>query len=291
MRSLKLNDEWRIGEPIYGANEQHATVYSVLISETGQLAQDLEAHIFFLNDIEPKTRKHRRRCIRRMEGRTKLKVEIDNATIVVITTSREKSAGVLERGEESQCLDKGGPYETAGRTTTMGKAKQKTLYQRELQRMQQRERRQAERRSKGEQSGEGTAKGKQNIGQEIRSEDSLDGKGDASMFDSLEHEVHHLCDMFESLAEELLHLWDLCEETAAIHTTLAQNKQGRRPYEMLDQYLSHNAAALKNIEELESHLKTRRSEIISSQRDRSRVLYEASGKLAKKQDKAVERKA
>lgn len=96
--------------------------------------------------------------------------------------------------------------------------------------------------------------------------------------------------MFDSLAHRLFHLWDLCGETAAIHTTLATNKECRRPHEMLDQYLSHTVAVLKKIEELESDLKTRRNEIISSQRHKSKVLYEAFGKFAKKQDKTDKRK-
>lgn len=177
LRNLHLNHKWIIGEPMTKENGRHAAVYSVFHSETGQEAEDLEAHVFLLDGIDEKLRKHRQRCIKRMEGRTKFKLEGDKITIVVIATSQKENSSVLAHGAVSHSLDKDGQHESDIGAASIGKVKQKTLYQLELQRIRQRERRQAKRRAK---TGEGdgrTADGGHNI-TEIDQDSLFDGKNE-----------------------------------------------------------------------------------------------------------------
>lgn len=132
LRNLNLNHEWMIGEPVSRESERHAAIYSILVSETGRLAENLEAHVFALDGIEPKLRKHRQRCIKRMQGRTKLKVEVNTVTIVVITTSQTEKSSVSEH--EPHVLTKDGKHETDSGTTFIRKLAQKTLYLLEVRR-------------------------------------------------------------------------------------------------------------------------------------------------------------
>lgn len=178
LTNLKLNHEWMIGEPIPKENQRHAMVYSILISETGQSAEDLEAHVFALDDIEPKLRKHRQRCIKRMEGRTKLKLHVDKFNIVVITTTRTENIGVLEPGPEPHSSNDDGQHETDSGHVSVGKVRKKTPYQREVQRIRQKEEQKAKRRAKTRQGGQMTTDDEKDITRNI----------DQDLFDSIDWE-------------------------------------------------------------------------------------------------------
>lgn len=258
LRNLRLSHEWIIGEPIPKENERHATVYSVLDSRTGQAAEGLEAHVFAFDAIEPKLRKHRQRRIKRMEGRMKLKLEVDKVTIVVITTLLTAISGASESEEEPLSLSNDGQQETDGGTAPVGNVKQKTLYQRELQRIRQSERRQAKRAAKTQKRCEETADGGHKMTEKIDQEILSDGKNEFSMFLSLIH--------------QLLDSWDLWAEIPVLYTSLANNIEGGRLHEALNEYLLQTAASLRIIEEMESYLKARRNEIISLRRHRAKIL-------------------
>lgn len=161
LRNLKLNHEWIIGEPMPKRNERVAAVYSILISETGQSAEDLEAHVFALDGSEKKLRKHQQRCIDRMRGRTKLKLEDNGMAIVVIATyqSVDKSAPKHGVGPHSLSVGNDWQYEIESEATSIEEVKQKTSYQRELQRIRQKERRRAKRAAKNPQHDERMAEG------------------------------------------------------------------------------------------------------------------------------------
>lgn len=195
LTNLKLNHEWTIGEPISKENERHAMVYSVLISESGHSAEELEAHVFVLDDIEPKLRRHRQRCIRRMKRRTKLKLEVQRNTIVVITTSRMENS-VLENEAEPHSRNPDGQHETHNGTTSIEKSKQKTLCQLEVRRIRQKERRQAKRHEKTGQGGQTTTDNENDITRNINRdryiwEDELEGLMDRinKMFDESERRM------------------------------------------------------------------------------------------------------
>lgn len=243
LRGLKLSQEWTIGEPIPRGHERHSAVYSVLISETGQVEENLEAHVFSLHDIEPKLRKYRQRCIKRMKGRTKLKVEVENFTVVVITTSQTENVGVFKHRGEPQSLDKDGQHETDTGTTSIGEATENMVYRVEFQQIRQRERCQAKRiigtRQDSEISG--------HIAQEIDMDSSPEGNNHFSTF--------------TFLVNELLDGWDWWQ-ISAMYTSLAKNEDSSCFHEVYAQYLLQTAAALQKLEELESYLKVKRSEII-----------------------------
>lgn len=253
LRNLQLNHTWMIGEPMTRKNGRHAAIYSVLLSETGQEAEDLEAHVFLLDGIDKKLRKHRQRCIKRMEGRTKMKLEIDKITIFVIAKSQKKNSSVLAHGAVSHSQDKDGQHERDIGVASIGKAKRKTLYQLELQRIRQRERRQAKRRAK---TGEGdgrTVDGGHNI-TEIDQDSLFDGKNEFFIFVSLIH--------------ELLDGSDLGQEIPAIYTSLTGNVEDGCPNGVFDQYLIQTADAIETVESLASYLGLKRSEVISLWRHR-----------------------
>lgn len=253
LRRLKLNNEWMIGEPIEKAKERHSAVYSVLSLETGQFAEDLEAHVFSLRNIEPKLRKYRQRCIKRMKGRTKLKVEIDNVTIVIITTSKTESASVPEHGGGGpHSLDRDG-RQTDNETNPIDRSKQKTLFQLEMQHIRQRERRQAKRPANKEQSD-----GKNPGGKHIFDIDT----------DSWHNEESPL---FTSLVHELLDDWDWWE-ISAMYTSLATNEDSGLFHEVYNEFLLQTAAAMRKIEELEDYLDVRRSEIMLLRSLRTRMM-------------------
>lgn len=245
LRGLKLNQEWAIGEPIPSGNERHSAVYSVLISETGQPSEDLETHVFSLHGIEPKLRKYRQRCIKRMKDRTKLKVQVENVTIVVITTSQTEEISALELVAEPQPLSIDEQQKTDSCTTSTEKLDHKTLYQREAQRIRQRERRQARRTAKALHCDDRTAHSGHNITEEI----------------SLLDETKELS-MFLSFLRELLGTWDLWRAMPFMYIN---------PAKALEQSLVQTAAALQTMEEMESYLKVRRSEIISLQRHQAKL--------------------
>lgn len=234
VRGLKLNKEWAVGERIIKGNGRHSVVYSVLVSETGQLAEDLEAHVFALDDIEPKLRKHRQRCIKRMEGRTKLETKAEGVTIVVITTSPTMHAGASYHVAEPGSLSDDGQRKTVSGTSVTGKAKQKTPCQIELRRVRQRERRQAKRRAEAGQGDGRTIDSGHKIAQKIDQDILIDGKNEFSMFVSFVH--------------DMLDGWDLWEEIPAMHAGLAKNIEGGCTHEVF-------AAALETIQELQSYLK------------------------------------
>lgn len=247
LRNLRLNDEWVIGEPIPREYERHAGIYSILVSETGQSAEDLEAHVFALDDTEPKLRKHRQRCIKRMEGRTRLKLEVNKVTIIVITTAQTENTVVLEPGPEPHSLNNYGQHETYSGHISIGKVRKKTLYQRESQRIQQRERRRAKRRVKTPQYGGRNGDSGHKIAEAIDQTGLLDDKNELSMF------------MF--LLRELLDAWDLWRAMPFVYLN---------PAKALEKNLVQAADSLQTSEEMESYLKIRRSEIISLRRHQAK---------------------
>lgn len=249
LTKLKLNHEWMVGEPIAEKDQRHAAVYSILISETGQLAEDLEAHVFALDDTEPKSRKARQRCINRMKGRTKLEVKADGITIVVISTSQTGSTMTLQQtpGVDPRSLNTDGRRDIDSHTTLMGKLKQKTLYQRESKRIQQRERRRAQRRAKTRQCNGKDAEEVHKATGTIDQGNLLDERNELSMF------------MF--YFREWLDAWDLWRAMPFVYIN---------PAKALETTLVQAAAALTTIEEMESYLKLRRSEIISLRRHQAR---------------------
>lgn len=184
-----------------------------------------------------------------MKCRTELEVKVDEITIVVITTSQPVNTCVLEQRAEPGHETDDGQLETNGGTTSNGRVKRKTLYKRKLQRMRQSRRRQAKRRAKTRRSVEKTADCGQRPAEAARPNSSIDGNNEFSIFVSLIH--------------ELLNAWDLWEEIPAMYTSLAKSIEGGCLDEVFDQYLSQTNAALQIIEEIESRLKIRRSEIIS----------------------------
>lgn len=254
LRNLRLNPHWIIGEPILKENERHAAVYSVLASETGQPAGNLEAHAFVLDGIGPKLRKYRQRCIKRMKGRTELKVNINGTTIVVITTSRTENACALERGAGPRPMSKEGQQATDGDTTSIGKKKEKSQYRLESQRIRQKERRQAERSARTRQHNERTADGGHNGTESIDQVKSLDGKNELSMF------------VF--LLFELVNAWDQSMETRPKYIKLAEDIESGCVY---DVNMLRTAVSLQTIEEMESYLKVRRSEIILLQGHQAKI--------------------
>lgn len=249
LRNLKLNHEWVIREPISKQNERHATIYPVLVSETGQPSEDLEAHVFALDGIDTKLRKHRQRCIKRMEGRTKLKLEVGTITIVVITTLQTVNIGASEQGVERRSLSNDGKQDIDVGTSSIGKRKEKSRYQLESQRMRQKERRQAGRAARKRQRNERTIDGG-HIAQRIDRDNLTDGNNQFSMFTVLIH--------------ELLDGWGW-EEISAMYTSLHKNEDSGYLHEVYHQYLLQTAAALKKLKELEFHLKVRRNIIIARQ--------------------------
>lgn len=256
LTNLKLNHEWMIGELIEKENERHAMVYSIVISETGHLAEELEAHVFALDEIEPKLRKHRQRCIKRMERRTKLKLEVEKNTIIVITTSQMENISGLESEAEPHSQTTDGQHETHNGSIPIGKLKQRTLYQLEVQRIRQKERRQAKRRAKTGQGGEKTTDDEDNMTRHIDQDNSVDGKNEFSMI--------------VSLIDELLDAWNVWEQIPAVYASVANHTGGSFPRWAFDQYMLQTADALKTLEKLESFLKLRRSEIVSMRRQRAK---------------------
>lgn len=247
LRNLRLNDEWMIGEPIPREYERHAAIYSILVSETGQSAEDLEAHVFALDDTEPKLRKHRQRCIKRMEGRTRLKLEINKVTIIVITTSQTENTVVLEPRPEPHSLNHDGQHEISSEHISIGKTRKRTLYQRESQRIQQKERRRAKRRVKTPQYGGRNGDSGHNIAETIDQTGLLDDKNELSMFMPLLRELLDACDLWRAMPFVYLN-----------------------PAKALGKTLVQAAAALQTAEEMESYLKVRRSEIISLRRHQAK---------------------
>lgn len=254
LRNLKLNHEWTMGEPIPRGNERHATIYSVLISETGQPSEDLEAHVFALDGTETKLRKHRQRCIKRMEGRTKLKLEVDAITIIVITTSQTGNADALEHGVEPCPMSKEGQQETDGGTSSIEERKQKSPYQLESQRIRQKERRQARRSARTRQRNERTIDGEHKATESIDQVNSLDGKNDLSMF------------VF--LLLELVHAWGPSTATPSKYIDLAMDIDSGCVYDI---NMLKDAVSLQTVENIESYLKIRRSEIISLRRYQTKI--------------------
>lgn len=258
LRNLKLNHEWLIGEPIAKENERHAAVYSVLISETGQSAEDLEAHVFALGNIEPKLRKHRQRCIKRMEGRTKLKFGVHKVTIVVITTSRMEKTSVLEQEAEPHYMSDSRRLKTDDGTTSVGRVRQKTLWQAESQRIRQKQRRQAKRSAKTQQCDQRAAEDRRNITKRVDGFRFIDGEIEIFMFVA----------MFLKLPDTL----DLSAAIPSKDNKLSKNIESAGIHETLQQHLWQTAGTLKTIEEMELYLTDRRGEIIALRRHQAEIL-------------------
>lgn len=241
LRDLNLNNEWVIGEPVLRENERHAAVYSVLISETGQSADNLEAHVFALDGVEPKLRKHRQRCINRMQGRTRLKLEVNGSTIVVIATSQMVANGALRHGAEPRSLRNDVQQETENHATSIQSVKKKTPFQRESRRIRQREKRQYKRSVKS-------------VQHETTDQAILSAKeNESSIFAFLLYELHSVWDLWTTIPHSHINL------------DVAENYISRSLDEALELYLAEVSAALREIEQLESYFKERRSEFISLQ--------------------------
>ncbi|ROV87709.1 hypothetical protein VSDG_09734 [Cytospora chrysosperma] len=137
--NTRLNDTLRIGNLIEGGSAPHASIYSVFDEQNSCLAENLEAHAFILDTSQPKIRKHRMRCIKRMEGRTILRKTVHDIEVVVITTSPRPSSGIPDRQDDADKYKDGSDASPAPHTK--GHTRQKTPYQREAARIRQRERR------------------------------------------------------------------------------------------------------------------------------------------------------
>lgn len=258
LRDLKLNNEWRIGEPVPKANERHAAVYSVLISETGQSADNLEAHVFSLDGIEPKLRKYRQRCIKRMKGRTELEAKVDGLTVVIITTSQRMSTGGLERRSESRYMRDGGQLERDGGTVSPGEVKQKTPWQVELHRIRQQERRRAKRCQRTRQPNQRAAEKEHGTFERVRELRFLRGKNQILML--------------VALLLELLNSSDLSAAIPPKYKRLVENIESGYLHETLDKFLLHTANNLGTVEEMQLFLKERRSEVIELRRHQAKIL-------------------
>lgn len=260
LEKLSLNDEWRLGEFLPKQSNRHASVYSVHVQQTGQTVEDLEAHVFALDPstIPPKIRKHRLRCIKRMEHRTKLEVRVNDMIVVVIGTSMVVDDGP-EKDEDTSQVSK----------QSATKSKSKTDYQRESARIRQQERRQARRFAKGQEQLEGGEMTVHIAGQE----DYLD-------------------DRDSEFTTTLTLLWILYDESglrkelSQIHADYVKSSGF---HDTLKNYMDMTDVHLDTIDAMESYLRVRRTELISLQRHQARLAdgekyhHEKLGNLYRKQ--------
>lgn len=140
-------DTLRIDKIIDRKKAPHADIYSVFDEGINCLAENVEAHVFNLDNDQPKLRKHRLRCIKRMEGRTILRKTVEFAEVVVITTSSGPSSHLTGR-KTNEDTDRGsliGPSVPHMKHQSRSQMKEKTASQREATRTRQRERRNARR--------------------------------------------------------------------------------------------------------------------------------------------------
>lgn len=145
LRDAPLGDSWKIGDQLPKGKEQHAAVYLVL-DKSDMPVEGLEAHAFTLGNTQPKIRKHRLRCIKRMTHRTKLEVRIQDTVIIVISAS---PTICVHYSEQNETID-GRRIAQNGRKSNR-EAATKMPYEQESARIRQRERRQAKRSRKVEQ--------------------------------------------------------------------------------------------------------------------------------------------
>lgn len=252
LRSLQLNDDWRVGEPIPRQTQTHATVYSILMAENDQIVEDLEAHVFMLDHIQPGLRKHRLRCIKRMKSRTTLEFKVNRLIIIVITTPTKMDTKALERGARALASSPHGEPETDYSTKSTGKAKKKTQHQRESARIRQKERRQRKRSAK--------TRHRDDDGHEIA--------------ETIERGLDDWEQVFPTF---VLLLWVLYSKTGPRtkitpeHMSLVAEPDF---YESLNKYLNQQSSRLpsSSVEEMEIYLRIKRSECISLQRQQAKIL-------------------
>ncbi|KAH8753610.1 hypothetical protein F5883DRAFT_574694 [Diaporthe sp. PMI_573] len=139
LRGVPLNDCWKIRDQLPTDKQKHATVYLVL-DKAGLPVENLEAHAFALDGTQPKVRKHRLRCIKRMTTRTKLEIRVRDVAIIVISTSPSTDS---ETSEKDEMID--GPMARGNGLKSDRKAAKKTPYKQQSARIRQRERRKARR--------------------------------------------------------------------------------------------------------------------------------------------------
>lgn len=242
-------------------SERHAIIYSVVAQDTGNPAEGLEAHAFVLNHIDPKTRKHRLRCIQRRKARTKLEVKIDQTIIVVIDITNDKvdvkASRQREEPDDSAGTDKPRPeVKVAPPTATV---KEKTPYKRESDRLRRRARRQARRSAEARRSV---------VAPSSEDEDAAKDTGD--------HFDHD--DMDTEFSLFLVTLWILHDETGSKketlyhHANLVENAGSDNPRSStLEEYLEQPIIDLKSIDDMTQYLKVRRAELITLKHHHARI--------------------
>lgn len=137
LRGFPLNDCWKIGDQLPTVKQNGATVY--LVHDKGDLpVEGLEAHAFVLDGTQPKIRKHRLRCVKRMAHRTRMAVKVQDVFIIVIATRLEAE---IQASEKHKMIDMTVAMHNSPKTD--GKVAAKTTYNQESARIRQKERRQA----------------------------------------------------------------------------------------------------------------------------------------------------
>ncbi|KUI69388.1 hypothetical protein VM1G_05048 [Cytospora mali] len=148
LQNMRLGETLRVGKLKERQDVPHADIYSNFDEESDRLAEDIEARVYpyILDSAQPKIRKHRLRCIKRMKVRTILEQEVSNGVVVVIKTSPLSGGNISDR-RDSADTEPGGldvppvPHTKEARSLK----KQKTPFQCEAARVRQRERRKARR--------------------------------------------------------------------------------------------------------------------------------------------------
>lgn len=243
LRGVTLNDCWRIGEQLPTSEKKHATVYLVL--DTSNLPVDgLEAHAFTLDVAQPKIRKHRLRCIKRMTPRTKLEVKVQDTVIIIISTL---SAADNQSSEKTAAIDR--PVVMENSPKAHRKAAAKTPHEQESARIRQRERRKARRSKKGEQHPDTPES------EEKRTErTNLDGDKDLLVF--------------------LTALYMLYDETGTKKkeiSTAHRELFSRSVYESFERYLKHTTIEFESPADMKSYLIAIREEKDSMQRQLAKL--------------------
>ncbi|ROW08369.1 hypothetical protein VMCG_03266 [Cytospora schulzeri] len=252
LSNMRLNDTLRIDKLIERENAPHANIYSVFDEKSNCLADSIEAHVFILDDAQPKIRKHRLRCIKRMEGRTILRKGVHNAEVVVITTSSSPSGNIPDRQDNADTDWEGldaSPVPHMRNNSDRHK-KQKTPYQREVARIGQRERRNARRLNQRRQRNSEVTdveRGSEVSSRELR----LDGDDTQFSMD--------LILLYMAYDDK----GNLRQHITQEHSALLKSMRCDRLQDLLTTYLDDNSIEFTTPEDMEAFLRVKQSELIS----------------------------
>lgn len=240
LTDLNLNDEWRLGGLLPVQNSNHASVYSILVIETGQIEKGLEAHAFSLDpSIPPQVRKHRLRCVKRMGSRTKLEHRVEDVLIVVISTSQLDNNS---KADSSSMI----PH-------TELKSRPKTEHQRESARLRQRQRKKEKQKEK-----------KQLQSSELTTGETLSAGPSEPYLDDTNSESTTTLTLLWVLYDES----DQTKEMPPVHKSFVKSSQFSFP---LDKYIEGTNVDLDTIDAMESYLSVRRQELLSLKRQEAYV--------------------